>query len=149
MATTEETTSPFATVEQMAGSTVTEEQLLVTDIQQEEEYQRAWDAVEKTLIEWDCKPSLIDDDDEGLVPPSPNVIQQAYQIIKRIQENPKNAPPTRVVPDGNGGLSISRMDGEYYQVLNFYDDGTVEHLEFQDSRLTSSAVVCDPFSANG
>lgn len=64
-----------------------------------------------------------------LEPPSDAVLERALKIAHSIAQQKIFSPPMRIVPDGDGGIVLSRWD----------DDGVYESIEISDDL---SAQVC-------
>lgn len=75
-------------------------------------------------------------EDEGFVPPNPEVIGLACEVALHLR-NEAWDPPTSIVPDGEGGISFERVEGARFASLNIYADQSVELLNFDDCRLRS------------
>ena len=115
----------FSTANVREGELVQREQM--------EKNRRGWDGfIDRCLVEWGRDPSALAD--EGLIPPSLKAINLACDIAMVFKDQGL-APPTRVVPDGEGGVSFERVDGNLFVSLNVYADQTVELLAFDDCRL--------------
>jgi hypothetical protein len=96
---------------------------------------RGWGKViDDYLIEWGKDPSILAD--EGLVPPSKEIIHLACQWAKDRCESGWS-PPVRVVPDGEGGICFENQVRSCFQSLNIRADRTVELLTFEDCRLVA------------
>ena len=94
----------------------------------------SWDGAIDRLIRWWRDPGVLEDDD--FVVPSRATLHAAIQIAKLLQQS-QEPPPLRVVPDGEGGISFERRDGQVFESLNVLEDGTVELLLFRNCRLCS------------
>ena len=94
----------------------------------------SWDRAIDRLIEWRRDPSVLEDDD--FVVPSRATLHAAIQIASSLQQS-QAPPPLRVVPDGEGGISFERRDGQLFESLNVLEDGNVELLSFRNCRLCS------------
>lgn len=93
----------------------------------------AWNScIDHKLVEWGRNPNALEDED--FVPPERDVIKLACEWALCLRDM-ELAPPTMVVPDGEGGISFERVDGEASESLNIYADQTVELLVFNDCRL--------------
>lgn len=93
----------------------------------------AWNRfIDANLVEWGRNPQALEDEDFD--PPSPEVIDRACDVAMRFRDRGE-PPPTRVVPDGEGGISFERVDGKLSMSLNIHADQTVELLTFDDCRL--------------
>ena len=98
-----------------------------------ERNRQAWDKlVDTRLVEWGRDASSLED--EGFVPPALDVVNLACRIAMLLRDEGL-APPTRVVPDGEGGISFERVEGKLSVSLNVYANLTVELLSFDDCRL--------------
>jgi len=103
--------------------------------EQTEKNRECWDKfIYGTLIEWGRNVSALED--EGFIPPGLEIINLACQtaLAMRDQGFP---PPTRIVPDGEGGISFERVVGTHSDSLNIYADRTIELLSFDDCRLSA------------
>jgi len=95
----------------------------------------AWDQIiDRYLIEWARYPSRLDD--EGVIPPSADIIHRACEIAIDMRDQTL-AAPLRVVPNGDGGIVFERREGPIFQTIEIYEDGSVESAAFVDSRLVS------------
>lgn len=90
------------------------------------------------LCVWCENPSILEDDE--FVPPSAAVIHRAIDVARDFREKGL-APPLRVVPDGDGGLSFERREGNLSQSLDVLKDGTVELLTFVDCKLVNRQLL--------
>lgn len=93
----------------------------------------AWDGfIDTDLVEWGRNPQEMEDEDFD--PPNAEVVYLACRVAMSLRDEGID-PPTRVVPDGEGGISFERVEGEFSASLNIYADGTSELLTFDDCRL--------------
>ena len=100
----------------------------------------AWNwIIDVFLVEWGKNPESVADD--GIVPPSREVIGKACELASR----PRDAlvpPPLRVVPDGEGGVAFECRTPSCFQSLYVRHDNTVELLTFDsDCKLVDHAVI--------
>lgn len=101
--------------------------------QQANKVEQAWDRfIDRNLVEWGRNPSALEDED--FVPPALDVINLACKLAMALRDEGL-APPTMVVPDGEGGISFERVEGELSEYLNIHANQTVELLTFDDCRL--------------
>ncbi|MHB8900103.1 MAG: hypothetical protein ACYC6Y_15245 [Thermoguttaceae bacterium] len=101
-----------------------------------------WHAlIDNSLIAWSCNPSLCED--EGLTPPSENVIHTALQWAQVFVQ--QNLPaPDRVVPDPDGGIVFERHVGAMVEVLHIWDDASVEIYRLQDGHMIERFPISNP-----
>lgn len=94
------------------------------------------DFIDSPLVVWGKDPSCLQDDEEGIIAPTREAVNRAcvLAIKMRDQDAP---PPTRVVPDGEGGISFERRLGDVFQSMDVSGDGSVELVTFHDCRLVS------------
>lgn len=105
----------------------------LTRTEKTEKNEEAWnELIDKTLVEWGRDASVLEDD--GFMPPDLDVINFACQVAMACRDA-GCPPPTRIVPDGEGGISLEHVEGELSTSLNIYADRTVELLSFVDCRL--------------
>jgi len=93
-----------------------------------------WDRmIDSTLIEWVRGTAAMEDD--GFVPPTPEVISRACEVAMALRDQGWVAP-TRIVPDGEGGIAFEHIDGDSSVSLSIHADESVEILTFEDCRLS-------------
>ena len=115
-----------------ATASVREPELVVRE--QAEKDRQAWERlIDGRLVEWGRDASPLEDE-EGFTPPGLEVVSLACHIAMLLRDEGL-APPTRVVPDGEGGISFERIEGRSSVSLNVYADLTVELLSFDDCHL--------------
>ena len=101
--------------------------------------QDAWQAViDSTLIEWGRNLNIFQNDE--LEPFTKESIRKAW-LLATISRNIEAPPPTRVVPDGNGGVVFEREGRSVFMSLNVDHTGAVELLTFKDGRLLSTQAI--------
>ncbi len=98
-----------------------------------EPYREAWEnLINHRLIEWGSHPEQLEDDD--LTAPSPDRIVQAIQFATRLR-NTRMPAPTRIVPDGEGGIVFEyrrQRDSEAYRIGA---SGVIEYVAFKDGSI--------------
>jgi hypothetical protein len=93
----------------------------------------AWQRIiDYKLVEWGRDPASLSD--EGFDAPSASVISTAIQWAKNWQAQ-GIAPPSRVIPDPNGGIVFERQTPELTHVIHFWDNGSLEYRQFRGVRL--------------
>ncbi|MDY7009861.1 MAG: hypothetical protein SVV80_03825 [Planctomycetota bacterium] len=106
------------------------------DLVENEQIQRnrqAWvKFIDANLVEWGKDPTALEDED--FIPPSLDVINLACNVAVKLR-NEGHVPPTRVIPDGEGGISFEWVEEDISHSLNMYADQTAELLTFDDCRL--------------
>jgi len=119
------------------GTTATDEPALTSSEQHER--QVAWDSlIDRKFIEWAEHPeSLVD---EGVEPPSRDIISQACQVSWRMRDQGA-APPTAVVPNGEGGIVFERAQGSVLEAIEVHAGGSIEYRLFDDCRLVHRETV--------
>ncbi len=88
--------------------------------------------VDTVLVEWGRNPSALEDED--FIPPNPDVINLACRVALECRDAGHPAP-TRIVPDGEGGICFERVEGSISSSLRIYADQTGELLVFDDCHL--------------
>lgn len=92
-----------------------------------------WDKlIDHRLIEWGSNPSQLEDD--GIEVPSRESIKIACQLAY-VMRNNESPFPTRIVPNGEGGIVFERMKGQTFITIEIDENGSLEITEFIDSRL--------------
>ncbi len=100
---------------------------------QDEKNKEAWQRfIDYTLVEWGK--NISDLEDENFEPPNIDIINLACTVATELQDKGW-LPPTRIVPDGEGGISFEHADGTYFVSLNIYSDRSIEMIGFDDCRL--------------
>ena len=88
--------------------------------------------IDGTLVEWGRDTTALEDED--FIPPNPDVIDLACKVAMDFRDR-GDVPPTRVVPDGEGGISFEHVEDELSVSLNIYANKSIEMLIFDDCRL--------------
>ncbi len=101
-------------------------------------HQRAWETCISILDNWARDRDQLRED--GLDPPSKEVLDKAL-IIARAMRDYDSPHPTRIVPDGDGGISFERTTDDLLITYGIAEDGSEEvnvfsqcHLVFQSRR---------------
>lgn len=106
---------------------------LATD--QEEGRERWRPVVDRPLIEWGCDPGRFRDEDEGIEPPSRQIVHVASMIAIALSQSAM-PPPVRVSMNGKGGLTFEWRDGQEFSTLEITNDQRVEFCRYEACRLT-------------
>jgi hypothetical protein len=94
---------------------------------------QAWNEIIDTrLIEWGL--DARDFEDEGIRPPSSTTLSLAGRIAAAMRDK-GCSPPTRVVPDTNGGIVFERRQNEVFETIRVSADGDIEQCLFVNGRL--------------
>lgn len=88
--------------------------------------------IDGDLAEWSKNPEQFEDD--GYKAPSLETIALAARIASACRDAGWPAP-SRVVPDGEGGIAFNRHDGSLFEITEIRANGEVEQLVFRDSKL--------------
>ena len=91
-----------------------------------------WGSVIDQLLDWLKNPQELADDD--FLPPSRDLIKMVCAIAAA-SGDAQLSPPLRVVPDGDGGISLEWRWGLRFETISFDEDGSVEWLQFEDCKL--------------
>lgn len=93
----------------------------------------AWQRViDGVLAEWGRKQQIRDED--GIEWPAAAVVEAARRLASSLQ-NQGLCPPTRVVPNGEGGLVFEYQHARELQTIEIEADGTIEVCRFKDAKL--------------
>ncbi len=134
-------TSTLSPVVYAAIQTFNDDRTPITGKNRSDLWRKQWDEIiDSILIEWGKNPSLLADPDEGIPPPTPQCIRLANQLALAIRDLAQ-PPPSRVVPDGEGGVSFESVAGEKFQSLNVRSDCTVELLTFWNCHLVARSQI--------
>jgi hypothetical protein len=122
----------FATIIQGNGAA---EPKATCPVNRSEQERQRWQAVlDRWLLKWAQDPSRLED--EGVVPPSADILQLACQLAGDLRD--AGAPgPQRVAATGDGGIVFVRQVGPSLSTLEVGADGSIELTVFRDSRLLS------------
>lgn len=92
-----------------------------------EKEQRSWNKIiDDYLLEWGRDPSSIED--EGILAPSGKVITAACSLSRDLADNGFPSP-TRVTPDGEGGVIFEWIGGDHCFRLELAVDGSLDSVE--------------------
>ena len=98
------------------------------------ERQRWQYVIDHYLLKWAKNPTELED--EGIIPPSEEVIQRSCQVAGELRE--AGLPgPDRVAATGDGGIVFVRQTGPLLSSLEVAADGSVEVTFFRDCHLVS------------
>lgn len=91
-----------------------------------------WDKViEHQLLVWERDPESLAD--EGIELPAKSTVSLALGLARAIRN--VSPPPTRVVPDADGGIVFEREEQNVLQTIRVNPDGTIEYCRFREARL--------------
>jgi len=86
---------------------------------------------------WHGIPGL---EEEGLVSPTPNVISAAINIARSLLEQSLD-PPSRVLPNGEGGIIFERYASQgqdkIYETIEIFENLEIELSLYKNSQLVS------------
>lgn len=106
----------------VATRAATEDEL--ASAEKNEGFRCNWDdIIDLKLIEWERDPAALEEDE--LIPPTPVSVRAAIQIASVLRDTDAH-PPTRVVPDGDGGIVLERWNGDRSVSLEISAAGRVE-----------------------
>lgn len=88
--------------------------------------------INEPLIDWARNPDQLED--EGILPPSKDVIQLALNFAMYWRD--KGSPaPDYVIPDGDGGIVFKRTAGDVTETIEIGAEGTVEIIGFRGHKI--------------
>ncbi len=97
---------------------------------------RAWDAIEAQLRNWEDDPGQLEDD--ALPPPSMDTIRTAIQVAADLRGRGAVAP-SRVIADAHGGIVFELSNGSIAESLHIEPDRSIEHRFLVNHRLMKRA----------
>jgi hypothetical protein len=101
-----------------------------------EENRRAWrQAILPKLAEWALDPESLRTDE--LIPPTPEALTLTA-MLAAIFSDGGAPPPHRVVPNGDGGVTLERWDGTSSEVIEILNGHLYQHRSYSGSELVSS-----------
>ncbi len=99
----------------------------------------AWQRlIDFSLIEWGRDPDRFTD--EGVEAPDGQIIALAIAVAERYRDQGYAAPDS-VVPDPNGGIVFERRENGSSEVIHVWDDGHVEYMRFEGTRLVARETL--------
>lgn len=87
--------------------------------------------IEDRLVEWGRQRTVCDE--EGFISPSSIAVDTAIEIARTLQGN--HSPPTRVVPNGEGGIVFEKEINSSFTAIEIFETGSFEVRSFLDCRL--------------
>ena len=112
----------------VATRAATEDEL--ASAEKHEGFRREWDdIIDRTLVEWGRDPTALEEDE--LIPPTLESVQLATRVA-RVFRDVGAPPPTRVVPDGDGGIVLERWSGNQTESFEISAYGRVECVVWVD-----------------
>ena len=91
------------------------------------------------LVEWGHNPPPFDED--GLVPPTADVIGKACKLATRYRDDAGFVPALRVLPDGDGGIVFEWRFGEQFLSLEITPDEEPILNVFDNCQLVAELAV--------
>jgi hypothetical protein len=88
--------------------------------------------IDERLLEWGRDPSGLADDE--FTPPSVEIVGVAHRWAKECQSSGFPAP-TRIVPDGGGGIAFELQDALSYHAILIHADGKVEAVGIEEGKM--------------
>jgi hypothetical protein len=99
----------------------------------------AWQRlIDFSLIEWGRDRDRFTD--EGMEVPDAQILGLAIDVAERFRDQGYPAPDS-VVPDPNGGIVFERRENGSSEVVHVWDDGHVEYMRFEGTRLVSRETL--------
>ena len=92
--------------------------------------------IDEKLIEWSAFPGQFESEEFQV--PAAVAIGLASDIAHSCWKQGV-AAPTRVVPNGEGGVVFERIDGTTFEAIEIEADGQVEYRVFEKSRLVGQS----------
>ncbi len=105
---------------------------LATNELLKEQFRDEWQQAIDKCVAWGESPSKVDEDD--LESPSREAASRAGTLLARLRDN-GGAPPTWVVPTGEGGIMLELIRGNQSTSFEIESDGSAEYRLFGNSRL--------------
>jgi len=102
--------------------------------QRDQAARSAWQKfIDYCLVDWGARG--VPDLDEDLRPPTPAAIQFAIEIAKKMLSEGA-LPPSRIIPNGEGGLIFERyIYPNEYIALEIFEDLQIKLRRYRDSKL--------------
>ncbi|HET6883904.1 MAG TPA: hypothetical protein VFI31_27365 [Pirellulales bacterium] len=97
-----------------------------------------WQRIEALLSKWSQKQPLRDED--GVEWPSPALVEVALNLARSLEGQALH-PPSRVVPNGEGGVVFEFQREHQLQTMEVDADGSIELCRFEDSQLVDRSRI--------
>jgi hypothetical protein len=97
--------------------------------------------IDQQLVEWGLNPASLEDD--GVSPPSAIAIHLASRLALILRDRGQRAP-TRIVPDGSGGISFEWESDRIFTTVNISPSGAIEGALFKDGRIEARLPLAEP-----
>lgn len=78
-------------------------------------------------------------EEEGDIPPTASALGTAFHLLNELKE--RNAPPTRVAPDRDGGLIFERRQDRSYESFEIDHVGNIELVVVKDGKVTKRQAI--------
>lgn len=102
---------------------------------------RGWSTVARKVASWLLDPPSVDDED--LIAPTRLAIESA-EIMFSFAEESNWALPSRVVPDGDGGIVLERHEGDVFWSVAIDDGGEVEIMLLDRGKVVGrKSIIID------
>ncbi len=99
----------------------------------------AWQEQVNRLIEWGRRAEQVDE--EGFQFPTLPAIRVAFELLRTLRDARKPLP-VRIVPTGDGGVSIELVSGPMFAARFDIDEaGVAEFLAFKDCKLLTRHTI--------
>jgi hypothetical protein len=103
------------------------------------EWQRKWQRlIDHTLIDWGWNQAIIED--EGIAAPTRGTVSAAAQFAQDLMRSGEFPPPTRVVPDPNGGIVFEHEANGVLEYFRISPDIGYEYCRLQKGHLVERRV---------
>ncbi len=113
------------------------EQAYLTDDRGREKWQTV---IDYTLIQLGSKGKQLEIAEEGMEPPSPEILRLAIELAKTFQRK-QLPPPDSVVADPNGGIVFRIGSFDSTEVIHICDDASIELQIFQKGRIVEQRDI--------
>jgi hypothetical protein len=90
------------------------------------------------LVEWGRNPGGVRDHE--LEPPTAAAVHQACLVAIDLRDAGE-LPPSRVVPNGDGGIVFELTVGQRAVTLEFFDDGSIERTCYDGCRMLHRETI--------
>jgi hypothetical protein len=99
--------------------------------------------IEGPLVQWE-RGDVEGPQEEGFEAPTPTSVIAGKRLANQMyREN--SLPPTRVIPDGSGGISFELKIGSNLTMFRILSDGTIRYVRLKGGVVEANRTISSSF----